>query len=43
MSTEIVAALARAAADTDAALARLQDIVRHIGDGDLHRSRCSRR
>jgi uncharacterized damage-inducible protein DinB len=37
MTTD-TAALANAAADTDAALARLQDIAGRIGDGDLHRA-----
>ncbi len=32
------AMFADAAADADAALARLQDIVGRIGDGDLHRA-----
>jgi uncharacterized damage-inducible protein DinB len=38
MTTDTVAMFADAAADADAALARLQDIVGRIGDGDLHRA-----
>jgi len=38
MTTGTVAMFADAAADADAALARLQDIVGRIGDGDLHRA-----
>lgn len=38
MTTDTGAALAAAAAGTDAALARLQDITGRIGDGDLHRA-----
>ena len=38
MTTDTVAIFADAAADADAALARLQDIVGRIGDGDLHRA-----
>jgi hypothetical protein len=38
MTTDTVAMFADAAADADAALARLQDIIGRIGDGDLHRA-----
>jgi len=38
MTTDTVAMFADAAAGADAALARLQDIVGRIGDGDLHRA-----
>jgi hypothetical protein len=38
MTSDTVAMFADAAAGADAALARLQDIVGRIGDGDLHRA-----
>jgi hypothetical protein len=38
MTSGSAAMFAEAAADADAALARLQDIVGRIGDGDLHRA-----
>ncbi len=38
MTADTLATLAQAATDTDMALARLQDIVRQLSDGDLHRA-----
>src|ERR1700738_1478169 len=38
MTTDTADAISTAAASADAALARLQDIVRRISDGDLHRA-----
>lgn len=35
MTTDATAALTAAVADTDAALARLEDIAGRLGDGDL--------
>lgn len=38
MTADTAVTLSAATADVDAALSRLQDIVRRIGDGDLHRA-----